>query len=118
MKAPAADRLAYDSFLNGTNDMSALNSSSGAAKEPYIAPAFSQPCSSTPFPVADRPRREALVWPEGQHALRGVGGDKLPRVLEVVLRHPDLARATVAYSVAGACAHVRLAMIAGDSFRP
>jgi hypothetical protein len=50
--------------------------------------------------------------------LRGVGGDKLPRVLEVVPRHQDLARSAVAYSVAGACTHVRLAVIAGDSFRP
>jgi hypothetical protein len=58
------------------------------------------------------------VWPKGQRALRGVGGDKLPRSLEVVPRHQDLARAAVAYSVAGACTHVRLAVIAGDSFRP
>jgi hypothetical protein len=58
------------------------------------------------------------VWPEGQRALRGVGGDKLPRALEIVPRHQDLVRAAVAYSVAGACTHVRLAVIARDSFRP
>jgi hypothetical protein len=50
--------------------------------------------------------------------LRGVGRDKLPRAREVVPRHQDLARSAVAYSVAGACTHVRLAVIAGDSFRP
>jgi hypothetical protein len=53
-----------------------------------------------------------------QRALRSVGGDKLPRALEVVPRHHDLARAAAAYGVAGACTHVRLAVIAGDSFRP
>jgi hypothetical protein len=58
------------------------------------------------------------VWPEGQRALGGVGGDKLPRLLEVAARHQDLARAAVAYGVAGACTHVRLVVIAGDSFRP
>ncbi len=58
------------------------------------------------------------MWPERQRALRGVGGDKLPRTLEVVQRHQDLARAAIAYSVAGACTHVRLAVIAGNSFRP
>ena len=58
------------------------------------------------------------MWPGGQRALRGVGGDKLPCALEVVGRDQDLARAAVAYGVAGACTHVRLAVIAGDSFRP
>jgi hypothetical protein len=53
-----------------------------------------------------------------KRALRGVRGDKLPRVLEVVPRHQDLARTAVAYSVAGACTYVRLAVIAGDSFGP
>jgi hypothetical protein len=69
-------------------------------------------------PVAVRLRREAVVWPEGQRALRGVGGDKPPRVPEVVPRHQDLARSAVAYSVAGACTHVRVAVVAGNSFRP
>jgi hypothetical protein len=55
------------------------------------------------------------VWPERQGALRGAGGDKLPRTLEVVQRHEDLARAAVAYSVAGACTQVRVAVIAGNS---
>jgi hypothetical protein len=49
---------------------------------------------------------------------RGRGGDKLPRALEVVQGHQDLARAAVAYSVAGACTHVRVAVSAGNSFRP
>jgi hypothetical protein len=71
-----------------------------------------------PSPVAVRSGREAAVWPEGQRALRGIGGDKLPRALEVVPRHQDLARTAVAYSVAGTSTHVRLAVIAGDSFRP
>ena len=53
-----------------------------------------------------------------KRALRGVHGGKLPRVLEVVPRHQNLARAAVAYSVAGACIYVRLAVIAGDSFGP
>jgi hypothetical protein len=57
------------------------------------------------------------VWPDGQRALRGVGGDKLPRALEVVPGHQDLARAAVADSVAGACTDVRVAVIAGNSFR-
>jgi hypothetical protein len=69
-------------------------------------------------PVAVRRRGEAVVWGEGKRALRGVGCDKLPRALEVVLRHQDLARASVTHSVAGTCTHVRLAVIAGDSFRP
>jgi hypothetical protein len=56
--------------------------------------------------------------PLGQRALRGVGGDKLLRALEVVPRHQDLARAAVAYSVAGTCTHVRQAVIAGDSIPP
>jgi hypothetical protein len=50
-----------------------------------------------------------------KRALRGVRGDKLPRVLEVVPGHQNLARTAVAYSVAGACTYVRLAVIAGDS---
>jgi hypothetical protein len=45
-------------------------------------------------------------------------GYRLPRTLEVVQRHQDLGRAAVAYSVAGACTHVRVAVIAGNSFRP
>ena len=53
-----------------------------------------------------------------KRALRGVRGDKLPRVLEVVPRHQDLARPAVAYSVAGACTDVRVAVVAGNSFRP
>ena len=69
-------------------------------------------------PVAVRSGREAAVWPEGERALRGVSGDKLLRALEVVPRHQDLARPAVAYSVAGTSTHVRLAVIAGDSFRP
>jgi hypothetical protein len=58
------------------------------------------------------------VWPEGQRALRGASGDKLPSAFEVVARHQDLARAAIAYGLAGACTHVRLAVIAGNSFRP
>jgi hypothetical protein len=53
-----------------------------------------------------------------KRALRGLRGDELPRVLEVVPRHQDLARAAVAYGIAGACTYVRLAVIAGDSFGP
>jgi hypothetical protein len=63
-------------------------------------------------------KQAAAVSPKRQRGLRGVGGDELARALEVVLRHKDLARSAVAYSVAGACTHVRLAVIAGDSFRP
>jgi hypothetical protein len=55
---------------------------------------------------------------EGQRALGGVGGDELPRALEVVGRHQYLARAAAAHRVAGACTDVRLAVIAGNSFRP
>ena len=51
-------------------------------------------------------------------ALRSVGSDKLPRAFEVATRHQDLPRAAVAYSIAGTCTHVRLAVIAGDSFGP
>ena len=46
-------------------------------------------------------------------ALRSVGSDKLPRAFEVATRHQDLPRAAVAYSIAGTCTHVRLAVIAG-----
>jgi hypothetical protein len=58
-------------------------------------------------PHAGSPRRR----------LRSVAANKLPRALEVVPRYQDLPRAAVANSVAGACTHVRLAVIAGDSFR-
>src|SRR5919197_3161709 len=68
-------------------------------------------------PVAGRSGREAAVGSEGQRALRGLGVDKLLRALEVFPRHQDLARTAVAYSVACASTHVRLAVIAGDSFR-
>jgi hypothetical protein len=68
---------------------------------------------STRFGIAEK-----LPCDQKQRALRGLGGDKLPRALEIVPRHQNLARAAVAYSVAGACTHVRMAVIAGNSFRP
>ena len=58
------------------------------------------------------------MWPEGLRTLRRLDADKLPRVLEVVLRHQNLARPAVAHSVAGACTHVRQAVVAGDSLGP
>src|SRR3954463_8052594 len=54
--------------------------------------------------------------PESWRGLRA--SSPLPRALEVVPRHQNVARAAVAYSVAGACTHVRMAVIAGNSFRP
>jgi hypothetical protein len=76
-------------------------------------------CPRLPLTATARLHKRSIAGASsGAGALRGVGGDKLPRALEVVPRHQDLARAAVAYTVAGACTQVRLAVMAGDSFRP
>src|SRR5215210_6988683 len=49
-------------------------------------------------------------WDGSAGCLAGVHRDELPRALEIVRRHQDLARAAVADGIAGTCTHVCLAV--------